>query len=82
MSKSKRPNSPGSVTTTTTTVKSGPGGRRYTTRIEKSKPKYTFRVETKSKTEPVIPEELDLDGKHFTTRPGILKVLQLVGILN
>lgn len=74
-----RPTSPGS-TITTSSIKSGPGGRKYTTRIEKSKPTYTFRVETKTTTESALPEELELDSKHFTRWPGILKILQLVSI--
>lgn len=77
MGKSTRPVSPGS-TITTTSVKSGPGGRKYTTRIEKSKPKYSFRVETKTATNSAIPDEVELDGKHFKTWPGVLKLLQLV----
>lgn len=78
MAKSQRPISPGSTITTTSTVKSGPGGRKYTTRIEKSKPKYTFKVETKTSAQSAIPEEVELDGKHFRKWPGILKLLQLV----
>lgn len=79
MSKSTRPNSPGS-TITTTTIKSGPGGRKYTTRVEKSRPKYSFRVETKTNAQSAIPDKVELDGKHFKQWPGILKLLQLVSI--
>lgn len=79
MAKSSRPTSPGSTITTTSSIKSGPGGRKYTTRIEKSKPTYTFKVETKTTTESALPEELELDTKHFTKWPGLLKILQLVG---
>lgn len=81
MGKSNRPNSPGS-TITSTSVKSGPGGRKYTTRIEKSRPNYSFKVETKATTQSAIPDEVELDGKHFTKWPGILKILQLVCIYN
>lgn len=80
MAKSNRPGSPLS-THTTTSVKSGPGGRRYTTRIEKSKPKFTYRFETRAATQSAIPEEVELNGKHFRTWPGVLKLLQLVSIL-
>lgn len=79
MAKSNRPNSPGS-TITTTSIKTGPGGRKYTTRIEKSRPTYSFKVETKSSTQSAIPDEVELDTKHFTKWPGILKILQLVCI--
>lgn len=68
----------GSTITTTSSVKSGPGGRKYTTRIEKSRPKYTFKLETKTSALSAIPDEVELDGKHFSKWPGILKILQLV----
>lgn len=79
MAKSTRPNSPGS-TITTTSVKSGPGGRKYTTRIEKSKPTYSYKIETQTTTQSAIPDEVELDTKHFKTLPGVLKLLQLVCI--
>ena len=69
--------SPGSAVTSTS-IKSGPGGRKFTSRIEKSRPKYSFKVETKTTTESAIPDEVELDLKHFKTWPGILKILQLV----
>lgn len=78
---SNRALSPGSAMTTTATshsVRTGPGGRKYTTRIEKSRPKYTYKVETKTNLESAIPDEIDLDAKHFNTWPGVLKLLQLV----
>ena len=81
MAKSNRPTSPGS-TLTTTSIKSRPDGRKYTTRVEKSKPKYSFRVETQTVTQTAIPDEIELDGKHFKTWPGILKLMQLVSTLS
>lgn len=75
-----RPQSPVS-TITTTSVKSGPGGRKYTTHIEKSRPKYSFKVETKTSAQSAIPDEVELDGKHFRKWPGVLKLLQLVSII-
>lgn len=78
-----RPISPsGGSTITTTTVRSGPGGRKYTTRIEKSQPKYSFKVTTNTTAQSAIPEEVELDGKHFARWPGILKILQIVSKTN
>lgn len=72
-----RPQSPVSIITTSS-VKSGPGGRKYTTHIEKSRPKYSFKVENRTSAQSAIPDEIELDGKHFRKWPGILKLLQLV----
>lgn len=77
MAKGRTTTSPGG-SITTTSVKSGPGGRKFTSRIEKSRPKYSFRVETKTTTQSAIPDEVELDLKHFSTWPGVLKILQLV----
>lgn len=85
MAKTKRPKSPhGSmVTTTTTTTRSsarmGPGGRKYITKtVEKSGPKYSFRVESSATTQSALPDEVGFDHKHFGKWPGVLKLLQLV----
>lgn len=81
MTKSSRKNLPGGLVTTTSTthsdVKTGPGGRKFTTRIEKTRPKYSFKVETQTATQSAIPDEIELDSKHFKSWPGILKLLQL-----
>lgn len=79
MAKFNRPTSPGSAVTTSS-IKSRPDGRVYTTRIEKSKPTYTYRVETQTVTRSAIPDEVELDAKHFKKWPGILKLLQLVSV--
>ena len=73
-----RSTSPQGSTITTTSVKKGPGGRKFITRVEKTRPVYSFKVETKATTQSAIPDEVELDGKHFRKWPGILKILQLV----
>lgn len=75
----KRPQSPGSVSTITTLTDSRSGKTKtYTTKVEKSKPKYSFKIQTTSKVEEALPDEIEFDAKHFVTLPGILKILQLV----
>lgn len=79
MANNTRPQSPMS-TITTSSVKTGPGGRKFTTHVEKSRPQYSFKVETKTSAQYAIPDEIDLDSEHFRKWPGILKILQLVCI--
>lgn len=83
-SSSARPNSPGGSIITTATSQSthsstkiGPGGRKYTTRIEKPRPQYSFKVDTQTTTQSAIPDEVELDAKHFKSWPGLLKLLQI-----
>lgn len=77
----KRPQSPATVSTITTVSDSKSGrSKTYTTRVEKGKPKYSFKIETASRIDEAIPEEIEFDSKHFITQPGVLKILEIVSL--